>query len=57
VPKITWDDVQPPKLGAYAFDRSRLLGVRFHVPASGVTSATYDFTISNVAVRRTVVLR
>lgn len=43
---ITWDQVMPPKALIYDFDTTRLLGIRFHVPASKAGSLQYDFTIS-----------
>jgi hypothetical protein len=45
-------DIAPPRLTAYAFDPSRMLGVRFHVPADASSSKDYEFTISNVELLR-----
>jgi hypothetical protein len=45
-------DIQPPTLGRYTFDPSRLLGVRFHVVADANASKDYEFTISNVELLR-----
>lgn len=46
-------DVQVPKLGAYVWDPSRMLGIQFHVPTSTSSSSTYSFTISKVTFLRT----
>jgi hypothetical protein len=45
---IYLSEVEPPVLSAYTFDPARLFGVRFHAPAGGNASISYDFTISNV---------
>jgi len=44
-------DVQPPKTAAYAWDKTRMLGVQFHVPTSA-TMGSYDFKISDVKLLR-----
>jgi len=43
---VTWDQVAPPSSGIYVFDTTRLVGVRFHVPASGAPTP-YEFTVKN----------
>lgn len=56
VNQILWGDIESPKVAAFVFDPARLIGVRFHVPASSTSSVAYDFTISNVTVLRSVPL-
>jgi len=56
VNRLKWDEVQPPKLGYYTFDPSRLLGVRFHVPTTTSGNYSYDFTIANVVALRYIPL-
>jgi hypothetical protein len=41
-------DIQSPKLSAYVYDPSRMLGIQFHVPTNSTSSGTYSFTISNI---------
>jgi hypothetical protein len=44
-------DVQVPKMGVYVWDKTRMLGIQFHVPTSA-TMGSYDFTISDVKLLR-----
>jgi hypothetical protein len=50
--RILWEDIAPPRKDAYAFDSSRILGVRFHVPTSRVSSEAYSFAISDITLPR-----
>jgi hypothetical protein len=45
--RVHWKDIEPPQLGFYVFDPTRLIGVRFHVSSSVGPGEDYDFTISN----------
>jgi hypothetical protein len=56
VNQILWDEIQPPELGYYVFDPSRLISVRFHVPPNASSSMAYGFTVSNVTVLRSLPL-
>jgi len=49
---VYWTDVSPPKLGAYTWDPSRVVGIRFLVPATTAGEHAYNFAISNVGFRR-----
>jgi hypothetical protein len=45
---ITWDQIGVPKMGIYPFDRTRILGIQWHVPTSTNGTTNYNFTIKNV---------
>ena len=45
---ITWDTVGVPKAGVYIFDKSRILGIKFHLQATTAGSESYGFTIRDL---------
>jgi hypothetical protein len=47
-------DIQSPKLSAYVYDPSRMLGIQFHVPTKAASSGTYLFIILNITFLRTL---
>jgi hypothetical protein len=49
---ITWDQIGVPKAGIYPFDRTRILGIQWHVPTSPGSSTMYNFTIKDVTFLR-----
>lgn len=50
---ITWDQIGVPKKNqSYQFDRTRMLGIQFHVPTTTGGTTMYNFTIKNVTFLR-----
>jgi len=48
VNRVLWTDIQPPRMGNYVFDTTRMLGIQFHVPANNMSRGDYEFCISQV---------
>jgi hypothetical protein len=48
-----WSKVNAPGTQRYMFDKTRMLGVQFHVPTNNMSRKPYSFCIQNVTMLRT----
>ena len=51
---LTWDKVVAPGMKRYMFDKTRMLGVQFHVPTNATSRKMYNFCIQNVTMLRSL---
>jgi hypothetical protein len=51
---VTWDKIQAPGMKRYMFDKTRMLGIQFHVPTNNTGRKMYNFCIQNVTMLRTL---
>jgi hypothetical protein len=49
---VTWDRIIAPGMKRYMFDKTRMLGVQFHVPTDNTGRKMYNFCIQNFTMLR-----